>query len=137
MFLHILLAPSPSVSSATSVVAFLGSERALAPKGCSCFRLPCVTGSRTDTSSAPDAQHLPAMMAAVEDNLGRRPVQAMVDAGCYSAENIAFFESRGIDGLISVGREKHVLDGKVVEPATDHRAEMRARLHTAIGKGAY
>lgn len=90
------------------------------------------------TNQAPDAQHAPAMVAAVEDNLGRRPVQAVLDAGYYSAENMAFFESRGIDGLISVGREKHVLDGKaLVRPADDHRAEMRARLHTAIGKGAY
>lgn len=90
------------------------------------------------TNQAPDAQHLPAMVAAVEDNLGRRPVQALVDAGYYSAENIAFFESRGIDGLISVGREKHVLEGTApAGPAHDPRADMRARLQTAIGKGAY
>lgn len=90
------------------------------------------------TNHPADAQHFPAMVAAVEDNLGERPVQVLGDAGYYSAENIAFFEARGIDGLLSVGREKHVLDtSTAVAPSKDSRADMRARLHTAIGKGAY
>lgn len=90
------------------------------------------------TNQAPDAQHLPAMVAAVEDNLDRRSVQTLGDAGYYSAENIAFLESRGIDGLLSVGREKHVLDDTgSPKPAVDPRAHMRARLLTVIGKGAY
>lgn len=90
------------------------------------------------TNQAPDAQHLPAMVAAVEDNLGRRPVQALGDAGYYSAENIDFLDTRGIDGLLSVGREKHVLDEAAsTKSKSDARSDMRARLHTAVGKGAY
>lgn len=78
------------------------------------------------------------MVAAVEDNLGQRPVQVLGDAGYYSAENNAFCEDHGIDGLLSVGREKHVLDpSTAAASAKDSRADMRARLHTAIGKGAY
>ena len=90
------------------------------------------------TNQPADAQHLPPLVAAVEENLGERPVQVLGDAGYYSAENNAFCEARGIDGLLSVRREKHVLDAsRPVAPGADSRAEMRARLHTAIGKGAY
>ena len=89
------------------------------------------------TNQAPDAQHLPAMVAAVEENLGRRPVQVLGDAGYYSAENVDFLDSLGIDGLLSVGREKHVLDTKEAPAAPDSRSDMRARLHTPIGKKAY
>ena len=90
------------------------------------------------TNHPADPQHFPAMVAAVEDNLGERPVQVLGDAGYYSAENIEFFEARGIDGLLSVGREKHVLDASTAAaPSKDSRADMRARLHTAIGKGSY
>jgi hypothetical protein len=90
------------------------------------------------TNHPADAQHLPAMVAAVEDNLGDRPVQALGDAGYYSAENIEFLDARGIDGLLSVGREKHVLDASTAAaPSNELRADMRARLHTAIGRGAY
>lgn len=90
------------------------------------------------TNQPADAQHLPAMIAAVEDSLGRRPVQVLGDAGYFSAENNEFCEARGIDGLLSVGREKHVLDpSTAAAPSKDSRADMRARLHTIIGKGAY
>ena len=90
------------------------------------------------TNQPADAQHFPAMVAAVEVNLGGRPVQVLGDAGYYSAENIEFSEARGIDGLLSVGREKHVLEpASAAAPSKDSRADMRARLHTAIGKGAY
>ena len=65
-------------------------------------------------------------------------MQALGDAGYYSAENIDFLDSRGIDGLLSVGREKHVLDEPAsTKPKRDARPDMRERLHTAIGKGAY
>ena len=90
------------------------------------------------TNQAPDAQHLPAMVAAVEENLGARPVQTLADAGYSSADNMAFSERIGTDALISVAREKHVLDEGASPWANgDPRAEMRARLHSVPGAAAY
>ena len=90
------------------------------------------------TNQAPDQQHLPAMLAAVEENLGHRPVQVLGHAGYYSAANVEFCEVRGIDALLSVAREKHVLDGGPSPwPTSDPRGEMYDRMRTAIGKGAY
>jgi transposase len=88
------------------------------------------------TNQPADSQHFRPVVAAIEENLGTRPVQVLGDAGYYSAENTSFCEALGIDGLLSVGREKHVLDDDADRPL-DPRAEMRARLHTSIGKGAY
>ena len=90
------------------------------------------------TNQAPDQQHLPAMVAAVEENLGRKPVQLLGDAGYYSASNTEFCESRGIDALLSVAREKRVMDGgKSPWPESDPRTKMRGRLTSEIGKAAY
>ncbi|MEY4687631.1 MAG: hypothetical protein RIR76_1654 [Verrucomicrobiota bacterium] len=88
------------------------------------------------TNHPADAQHLPAMVAQIEDNLGARPVQVLADAGYFSAANMAFMEKRGIDALVSVGREKHVLNERApAEPAA--KAEMRGHLQSVIGAAAY
>jgi transposase len=90
------------------------------------------------TNQAPDAQHLPAMIAGVEENLGARPVQILADAGYYSAENAAYCERLGTDALLSVAREKHVLDvGPSPWPPGDPRAAMRANLRSVTGAAAY
>ncbi len=89
------------------------------------------------TNQAPDTQHLAAMMEDTEANCGARPVQALADAGYYSAENITYADARGIDPLISVRREKHVLDDGQPIPAGDPRAEMRKKLLGPVGKAAY
>lgn len=115
------------------------------------------------TNQAPDAQHLAPMLAAVETNLGVRPVQLLADAGYYSAENVVFAEELGVDVLISVSREKHVLDDKTlppplsppaaeaamqptpsragdsaaVAPAKDLKDAMRERLQSPVGAAAY
>ena len=90
------------------------------------------------TNQAPDAQHLPAMVAAVEENLGARPVQTLGDAGYYSAANAAYCEEIGTDALLSVAREKHVLDeGPSPWPEDDPRAAMHARLRSIPGAAAY
>jgi len=89
------------------------------------------------TNQAPDAQHLPAMLEATEANCGARPVQALADAGYYSGKNIEYCDAHGIDPLISVAREKHVLDGAQPFPEGDPRAEMHAKLRGPIGKPAY
>lgn len=89
------------------------------------------------TNQPPDAEHLPAMLDRVEENLGRRPVQALADAGYWSAENAAYLSKKGIDALISVAREKHVLDGEKPWPEGDPRAAMHARLRAPPGRVAY
>lgn len=110
------------------------------------------------TNQAPDAEHLPAMLAAVEANLGTRPVQLLADAGYYSAENVALTEELGVDALISVAREKHVLDDKAppaagatvtgsepprppdaptAVPAMSLKDAMRERLRSPVGAAAY
>jgi len=90
------------------------------------------------TNQAPDAQHLPAMVAAVEENLGARPVQTLGDAGYYSAENSAYCDQIGTDALLSVAREKHVLDkGPSPWPEDDPRSKMHARLRSIPGSAAY
>ena len=90
------------------------------------------------TNQAPDAQHLPPMMAAVEANVGARPVEALGDAGYYSAKNVGYCERTGIRALLSVAREKHVLDdGPSPWPEGDPRAAMHARLRSVLGAAAY
>lgn len=90
------------------------------------------------TNQAPDAQHLPPMMAAVEANMGARPVEALGDAGYYSAKNVGYCERTGIRALLSVAREKHVLDdGPSPWPEVDPRAAMHARLRSVLGAAAY
>ena len=90
------------------------------------------------TNQPPDCQHLPAMIAAVETNLGARPVQVVADAGYYSAENAHFCERMGIDALLSVGRETHQADSEGRSPAAGGpRAAMRERLRSALGQAAY
>lgn len=89
------------------------------------------------TNQAPDAQHLPAMIEATEANCGARPVQALGDAGYYSGKNVEYCDAHGIDPLISVAREKHVLDGSLPFPEGDPRADMHAKLRGPIGKPAY
>ena len=103
------------------------------------------------TNQPSDSRHFAAMMAATEENCGAKPVQALADAGYYSAENVRYGEELGMDVLISVGREKHVLKEEVkTEEATGKaeevggkteeaagKAEMRKNLQSAIGKPAY
>ena len=90
------------------------------------------------SNQAPDAQHLPAMVAAVEENLGARPVQTLADAGYYSAENAMYCDDIGTDALVSVAREKHVLDqGPSPWPEGDPRATMHAKLRSMLGAAAY
>jgi transposase len=89
------------------------------------------------TNQAPDAQHFAAMMEATESNCGARAVQTLGDAGYYSAENIDYCETRGMDALISVSREKHVLDDGQPIPDGDPRADMRKKLRGSLGKPAY
>lgn len=89
------------------------------------------------TNQPPDAEHLPAMFDRVEENCGVRPTQGLADAGDWSAENAAYLARKGIDALISVAREKHVLDGERPWPDGDPRGEMHAKLRAPPGRAAY
>lgn len=89
------------------------------------------------TNQSSDAQHLPAMMDTTEANCGARPVQGLGDAGYYSAENIDYCDAKGIDILLSVSREKKVLNGAEPLPDGDPRKEMQTKLRGPLGKAAY
>lgn len=89
------------------------------------------------TNQAPDAQHLPAMLAAVKENLGEYPVQTLGDAGYYSAYNASFCDRVGTDALLSVGREERILDPADRPTApSDPRSAMAAKLRSVLGMGA-
>ena len=89
------------------------------------------------TNQSADAQHLPAMLAVTEANCGARPVQLLGDAGYYSAANVECCEALGVDVLLSVRQEKHVLDGPTLVPSGASRAAMHAKLRTPLGRAAY
>lgn len=89
------------------------------------------------TNQPADTQHLQAMLSITEANCGARPVQVLGDAGYYSAANVEYCEALGMDVLLSVRQEKHVLDGPTPFPPEDPRAAMHAKLRTTIGRAAY
>ena len=89
------------------------------------------------TNQPTDVQHLPAMVAQCRENLDATPVQLLADAGYWSAANVDGAEAQGIDVLVSVAREKRVLDGGRPWPAGDPRGAMLDRLTEPIGKAAY
>jgi Transposase DDE domain/Transposase domain (DUF772) len=89
------------------------------------------------TNQAPDAQHFAAMLEETEANCDARPVQVLGDAGYYSDANIGYADNHGIDPLLSVSREKHVLDDAHPVPEGGPRAAMREKLRGPLGKPAY
>ena len=101
----------------------------------------------TAVSNQPaDSRHLAAMIVAVEEGVGARPVQVLADAGYFSAENIKFMDNLGIDALVSVAREKHVLDRpeittdptpSAIPAQIGSKAAMRAQLSSVLGAAAY
>ena len=60
------------------------------------------------------------LVAAIENNLGRKPEQASADFGYCSEANLEALVARGIDGYVAPGRAKHptAANGKVGGPLT-------------------
>ena len=73
------------------------------------------------------------LVAAIENNLGRKPEQASADSGYCSEANLEALVARGIDGYVAPGRAKHptAANGKVGGPLTQL---MRKRSTTAASK---
>ncbi|MCC7495088.1 MAG: transposase, partial [Fimbriimonadaceae bacterium] len=89
------------------------------------------------TNQPPDAQHLPAVTAQIEANLGHRPARLLADNGYWSAANAAWLEAQGIDGYLATGRDHHggAPPGEVGGPGA--KAQMRAKLASAAGQAEY
>ena len=60
------------------------------------------------------------LVAAIENNLGRKPEQASADSGYCSEANLEALEAHGIDGYVAPGRAKHptAANGKIGGPLT-------------------
>lgn len=93
------------------------------------------------TNQAPDAQHLPAMLAQAEANCGRAPRVMTADNGYWSEENARYCEERGVEAYIATGRLKHGETAPTVRgrpPADlDAKGRMRRRLATKKGRAIY
>jgi transposase len=88
------------------------------------------------TNCGSDAGELPAMLGAVEDNLGAMPEQALADTGYRSEAVFEQLAQSGCELLVSLGREgKQQL--RFDPERSPHTAAMAARLQTDQGKAAY
>ena len=72
------------------------------------------------TQCGSDQGQLVPLVAAIENNLGRKPEQASADSGYCSEANLEALVARGIDGYVAPGRAKHptAANGKVGGPLT-------------------
>ena len=72
------------------------------------------------TQCPSDQGQLVPLVAAIENNLGRKPEQASADSGYCSEANLEALVARGIDGYVAPGRAKHptAANGKVGGPLT-------------------
>ena len=72
------------------------------------------------TQCGSDQGQLVPLVAAIENNLGRKPEQASADSGYCSEANLEALVARGIDGYVAPGRAKHptAASGKVGGPLT-------------------
>jgi transposase len=96
-------------------------------------------------SNHPTDQHeIPPTVAAIAPELGR-PAAAALDAGYFSAANVAWCEAQGIDPYIATGRGAHqdALAERLAAPPTPPAADASPKVHmayklkTAIGAAIY
>ena len=84
------------------------------------------------TQCGSDQGQLVPLVAAIENNLGRKPEQASATPGYCSEANLEALVAHGIDGYVAPGRAKHptAANGKVGGPlnATDAKKDRRRRL---------
>ncbi|RKH56746.1 IS1182 family transposase [Corallococcus interemptor] len=59
------------------------------------------------TNQPPDAEHLPALVDRVAAHLEAVPRKLSADAGYFSAKNVHWLESVGVEPYIATGRQKH------------------------------
>src|SRR5579885_1282027 len=86
----------------------------------------------------PVVEAVRANLAAAGPGAGAYPNKVSADAGYCSEANLKELETRGIDGYIATGRERHRGQGiGGATPRSPHRAAMREKLRTVEGKAVY
>src|SRR6478752_1220776 len=72
------------------------------------------------TQCGNDQGELVPLIEAIENNLGRKPVQASADSGYCSESNLEALEAHGVDRYVAPGRAKHptAANGKIGGPLT-------------------
>jgi len=93
------------------------------------------------TNQPPDCEHLPHVLEEVARNCGGPPTTATADSGYFSAENVAYARTQGIDILIPTERWKH---GEAPPPVRGRaprnmtlKQEMTRRLRTRRARAVY
>jgi transposase len=93
------------------------------------------------TNQPPDVEHMPAVMEQTAINCGAMPEVATLDAGYFSAENVAYGYSQGVDVYIPTERWKHneappLVRGRAPKDMT-LKQEMTRKLRTKRGREIY
>jgi transposase len=94
------------------------------------------------TSQAADAPHVKPMMQQVQQNTGKLPDKASLDAGYFSEDNVGYLEGRGIDAYVATGRQKHgpvlqtLMRGRIPKRASV-KDRMKRKLATQRGRAIY
>ena len=93
------------------------------------------------TNQPPDCEHLPHVLEEVARNCDEMPETATADSGYFSAENVAYARSQGVDILIPTERWKH---GEAPLPVRGRpprdmtlKQEMTRRLRTERARAVY
>jgi hypothetical protein len=89
------------------------------------------------TNQAPDVEHLPPMLDAIEQNCGVTPERLTADSGYFSEENVGACEQKSVDGYIAVGRQKHGTPETTPAAESESKAKMRQKLTTPEGRKIY
>jgi transposase len=93
------------------------------------------------TNQPPDCEHLPHVLEDVARNCGEMPATTTADAGYFSAENVAYARSQGVDILMPTERWKHgdappAMRGRPPRDMT-LKQEMTRRLRTKAARAVY
>jgi len=94
------------------------------------------------SNQAPDARHLPALLAHVRTHTGRNPKQVSADAGYFSRANLDAITAAGAEAFIAPERVPHDLwrsttPAEPLPPDATPKQRMQHTLRTPRGKAAY
>lgn len=93
------------------------------------------------TNQAPDVEHFAPMLEQVAQNCGQMPTMGTADSGYFSAENVAYAYSQGVDIHIPTERWKHndappTVRGRAPK-GTTLKQDMTRKLRTKRGRAVY
>jgi len=88
------------------------------------------------TQSAADTGQLEPLLETVQVNTGKRPQQALADAGYKSEDNFLYLEDTGVNGYVALGKENN---SPGCEPKPEQKAtlRMKAKLESKRGRARY